>query len=314
MQAHLQVISDEWRHRAAALAAWAFDNMVNRKDVWGQYTALTEREKLENKRGYKALTLPQKKMRGKDMVTLEKLQRHFECQKRHHLIGLHAQSAENTCRWFAVDIDLHDSNAVDAEDAAQRNFTAALGWWEVLQQRGYDPLLLDSNGVGGFHLWTALAEPAPAEDVFSFVQGLVADWDKRNLDRVPETFPKGTELSGDKLGAWLRLPGLHHTRDHITRVWSGEDWLDEPWLQGEAAIDARLPRDLARRHQRSGTLQLRVPRPQSPNLALVPKRVFAWISMAFWPRIRAGKAWIILANLYPVPLSLPARSLKHTVS
>lgn len=237
---HLQVIGEEWRRRAPDLAEWAWDRLVNRKDVWGQYTKMSERERRESKRGYKALTLPQKKMRGKDMVTDEKLNRHFGSLKRHHLIGLHTKSAENTCRWFAIDIDLHDPEAAEAEDCARRNFAAALGWWETLQQKGHDPLLLDSNGAGGFHIWTLLAEPAPAADVFGFADELVSDWEQRNLDTAPETYPKSAKLEGDKLGAWLRLPGLHHSRDHFTKVWSGEDWLDDPWLEGEAAIDMMI--------------------------------------------------------------------------
>ena len=54
----------------------------------------------------------------------------------------------------------------------------------------------------------------------------------------PEQFPKSAAITGDKLGAWLRLFGMHHTRPHFTRVWSGDPWLDEPWLQGSAATDA----------------------------------------------------------------------------
>ncbi|MEM7014875.1 MAG: hypothetical protein AAF585_25725, partial [Verrucomicrobiota bacterium] len=211
-------------------ADWAFERLVNRKDVWGQYTGKTDK-------GYKALTLPQKSMRGKDMVTLDKLTRHFGSLKRNHLIGLHSQSENESCRWFAIDIDLHDPEAFDAEDAARRNFAAASGWWEALQSRGYDPVLFDSNGGGGYHLWVLLAEPAPQKDVHGFAQEVTADWEARNLDVAPETFPKSDHLKDDKLGAWLRLPGLHHTRDHFTKVWSGDEWLDDPWLEGNEAID-----------------------------------------------------------------------------
>ncbi len=237
---HLQVIAEEWRYRAPDLAEWAWERIVNRKDVWGQYTGMSERERKSSKRSYKALTLPQKKMRGKDMVSLEKLERHFGSIKQHHLIGLHSQSVEFTCKWFAIDIDLHDTEALNADDGARRNLAAALGWWEKLQLKGYDPLLLDSNGEGGYHIWTFLAEPAPKADVFQFAQEIVSDWEKRNLDAVPETFPKSDRIEGDKLGSWLRLPGLHHTREHFTRVWSGEDWLENPWLEGDAAIELML--------------------------------------------------------------------------
>jgi len=229
----LQVIGQEWRHRRRELADWAMDRLVNCLDVWGQYTGKTEK-------GYKALTLPQKDRRGSDMVTLTKLMRHFGSLQRNHLIGLHSQSEDETCLWFAVDIDMHEPDAFDAAEVARRNYTAATGWWQRLVELGYDPLLLDSNGAGGFHLLVLFNEPAPMADVYAFSQSLIADWQQRNLDEQPETFPKSDKVSDDKLGAWLRLPGLHHTRDHFTRVWSGDEWLEDPWLEGNEAIDQLL--------------------------------------------------------------------------
>ena len=237
----IQIIGKEWEARRRDLAEWAMERLVNRHDVWGQYTTLSAREKLTSKRSYKALTLPQKKMRGSDMVTLEKLSRHFGSLRRNHLIGLHAASTENTSKWLAIDIDMHEIDAVDAEDNARRNLIAATAWWEALQLRGYDPLLLDSNGAGGLHLLVLFAEPAPTENVYALGQQIIADWQTRNLDEMPETFPKSARpVEGDKLGAWLRLAGLHHTQDHLTRVWSGDTWLDDPWQDGDAAIETML--------------------------------------------------------------------------
>lgn len=235
MSSNFEVIGEEWRNRAHELAEWAWQRMVNRKDVWGQYTGKADSN---SGRSYSALTLPQKKMRGRDMVSLEKLERHFGSLKRHHLIGLHSQSADESCRWCAVDIDLHDCDERVREDLARRNYAAATGWWEDLQLRGYDPLLLDSNGRGGYHLLILFDEPCPLADVHAFVRGLTSDWDRRNLDKAPETFPKSARTGAGKLGAWLRLPGLHHTHHHFTRVWCGDEWLDDPWLAGHAAIDA----------------------------------------------------------------------------
>ena len=209
--------------------------LVNRRDVWGQYTGFRQRQ-----RGHKALTLPQKDKRGQDMVTSDKLARHFGSFRRDHLIGLHATSEDETSRWLAIDIDLHDSEADNADEAARRNFAAATGWWEKLQKMGYDALLFDSNGAGGYHVWVLFEEPAPTAHVHAFGQSLISDWEARNLDARPETFPKSARLGGDKMGAWLRLPGLHHTRDHVSRVWSGESWLDEPWQDGTVAIDTML--------------------------------------------------------------------------
>ena len=74
---YLLILDEEWKARSKELAEWAWERLMNRKGVWGQYTSLSAREKLDAKKTYKALTLPQKKMRRRDMVTLGKLTRHF---------------------------------------------------------------------------------------------------------------------------------------------------------------------------------------------------------------------------------------------
>jgi len=65
-----EIIGEEWKERASDLAEWAMQNMVNRKDVWGQYSVLTPAERIKQGRSYKAMTLPRKDMRGDDMVLL----------------------------------------------------------------------------------------------------------------------------------------------------------------------------------------------------------------------------------------------------
>ena len=52
-----QIIGEEWKSRAEELADWAMQNLVNRKDVWGQYSVLTPSEQKREKRSYKAMTL-----------------------------------------------------------------------------------------------------------------------------------------------------------------------------------------------------------------------------------------------------------------
>lgn len=238
-----EIIGEEWEQRASELAEWAMQNMVNRKDVWGQYSVLTPAERIKQGRSYKAMTLPRKDMRGDDMVTLDKLTRHFA--SRHHrkpqIIGLHEKSKEDannktTSKWLGIDIDCHDTDSVAAEDHARRNLNGALKWWNEFQKMGYDPLLIDSSGNGGYHLWVLFKDPTPTEDVYMLAKNFVTKWQSNNLDEEPETFPK--KVKQGSLGSWFRLPGLHHTYEHYGRVWSGDDWLDNPWLEGHAAIDA----------------------------------------------------------------------------
>ena len=101
---------------------------------------------------------------------------------------------------------------------------------------GYDPLLIDSSGSGGYHLWVLFNKPAPTADVYALAKGFAVQWESNNLDEEPEVFPK--KVKQGSLGSWFRLPGLHHTNEHFGRIWSGDDWLEDPWLEGHAAIDA----------------------------------------------------------------------------
>jgi len=245
MASHHEIVAEEWKSRSRELAEWAMEKLANRKDVWGQYAALTEGEQKKLGRTYKAMTLPVASKRGPDMVTLDKLTRHFASQhrRRPQIVGLHAKSKENTSKWLGIDIDMHDDSKADAEEHSRRNLVGALKWWRELQSMGYDPLLFDSNNNGGYHLWVLFDEPAPTEHVFAFAWSLVSTWEATNLSEEPETFPKKPKErkpGEDVLGAWFRLPGLHHTRDHYARVWSGDEWLDDPWLSGHAAIDAMV--------------------------------------------------------------------------
>ncbi len=243
MASQHEIVVEEWQSRAREMAEWAMERLTNRKDVWGQYASLTPGEQKKLGRTYKAMTLPVAAKRGPDMVTLDKLTRHFASahRQRPQIIGLHAKSKENTSRWFGIDIDMHDSEKADAEEHARRNLVGAINWWRKLQTMGYDPLLFDSNNNGGYHLWVLFDEPAPTEHVFAMAYSIVSTWEENNLSEEPETFPKKPkEKDGDSLGAWFRLPGLHHTRDHISTVWSGDEWLDDPWLSGHAAMDAML--------------------------------------------------------------------------
>ena len=125
-----------------------------------------------------------------------------------------------------------------ADVRARRNLAGALAWWRAFGERGYDPLLFDSSGRGGYHLWVLFAEPAPTAAVFDLVKAVASTWEANQLEEEPEVFPK--QPRPGSLNAWFRLPGMHHTQPHYSRLWSGEEWLSDPWLEGHAAIDAML--------------------------------------------------------------------------
>jgi hypothetical protein len=228
---YLQRIADEWRARAAELAAWTMLRLVNRADVWGRY--LKAKQESAGQTRNKAITAPFRDERGKVFLNASSLEKHYKGQS---VLGLHSTSSDWTSRWLAIDVDRHDPD--DLSVSAEANFVAAQGWHRQLAGQGLDPLLLDSNGEGGFHLWLLFDEPLATAGVARFGRELVADYQTRGLDERPEVFPGRPEW--DRYGDWLRLPGRHHTRAHYTRVWNDEPWADEPWLEGHDAIDRIL--------------------------------------------------------------------------
>ncbi len=226
-------IAEEWVRYADELAEWAMERLVNRRDVWSQYTLK------DGKIRVVMLPVQERRKLGTDMVTLTKLHRHFSAKSVAHLIGLHSISDHSTCKWFAIDVDLHDETLPNADEDARVNFEAALEWAERLREQGMDPLLLDSNGVGGYHVWVLLDKEYPLADVFDFADGIRSDWAKLGLPRKPEIFPPKREVAPGDLPYTLRTPGRHHTRHHYTRVWNFDAFGGEnEWLEGGDAIEA----------------------------------------------------------------------------
>ena len=159
----LQWIAREWDRYSMDLADWAMERLVNRRDVWGQYTLR------DGEVGF--ITLPGRKQRalGSHMVTLNKLTHHFQAHSTADVISLHSISDHRTAKWFAIDIDLHDESIANADDQAAANLEAGLEWARRLREALFDPLFLDTNGVGGYHLWCLLDDEYPLADVYDYV-------------------------------------------------------------------------------------------------------------------------------------------------
>ena len=219
---------DDWTLHAVELADWTDAHMVNRRDAYGSYLSPESR------------TPERDAITAKGAPTLAVLQRHYRASSQGDLIGLHSTTRDEPagagevaacwCRWLAVDIDRHD----EATDPAA-TIRAALAFRGQAEGLGFRPLLLDSNGRGGYHLLLVFTGPAPTAKVHAFGKWLVRDWKGIGLEAEPETFPKQAEIPAGGFGNWLRLPGRHHSRDHHTRVWDGLRWLD-----GSEAVRAIL--------------------------------------------------------------------------
>jgi hypothetical protein len=217
----------DWRASAEALAAWTWGQLVNRVDVWGGYRPLQDvgKEYLKpdgtiGKLGPQT-TRPLPSRRGKEVLAPAILARHFAGWCRADLVGLHSTSPDNTSRWGTIDIDKHGGGG-----NTEANHRAALAWYDKQIGLGLRPLLTDSNGRGGFHLWTVFREPVPTARVFVFLKWLTADYAAHGMTALPETFPKQANIQLGRFGNWLRLFGLHHRHPHWSRVWDGRRWLE----------------------------------------------------------------------------------------
>jgi hypothetical protein len=161
---------------------------------------------------------------------------HFRARETRDVIGLHTTRRDpdgiSRSIWLCADVDHHGEG-----EPPEANRRAALAWHGVLATLGFRPLLIDSNGRGGYRLYVIFDEPIPTADVRRLGRWLIRDWREQGLAEEPEVFPKQDEIAppgsgGGSFGNWVRLPGRHHRRDHWSSVWDGQ-----AWVEGDRAID-----------------------------------------------------------------------------
>lgn len=93
-----------------------------------------------------------------------------------------------------------------------------------LRNFGANPLLEDSNGKGGFHIWLRFKERIPGTLAHS-----VASWVVKDCPETiaAEAFPKQPCLNkGRRFGNQIRLFGSHHKGGHWSKFYDGEKWLE----------------------------------------------------------------------------------------
>lgn len=207
-----------WMASAPDLARWTMANLVNRDDVHGLYCPWTD----SRGQSHTTMTAPAKPRRGRERLDEATLERHFRGE-RHAIVGLHTTSAAaargalntgRTSRWLAFDIDAHEGQ--DADPAANWAATSRLA--ARLRELGAVPLIEDSNGAGGFHVWIVFRDPAPTVRVYGAGARILSE-----LGLDVEIFPK--QAAPGTYGNWLRLPGRHHTRPHWSRSITGANGL-----------------------------------------------------------------------------------------
>lgn len=211
---------EAWKRRSYDLTGWIRPFVV-RWDRHGRYWRKAQRKP----GGSKTYT-------SENKLTLGTLNWHFRGGTDGDVVGilLIRRDSFGRCwsRCCVVDIDRHDDSV---DPAVTRAYALVL--YERAKGLGLGPLLIDSNGDGGYHLWLLFDHDVPTEHVYNLGRWLVRDRESNRLPAV-ETFPKQREIGPEPsaCGNWPLLPGRHHTRDHSSKVWDGP-----AWLSGDRAID-----------------------------------------------------------------------------
>jgi hypothetical protein len=221
-----------WHARADELARWAWERYVNRTDAYVVYRPQEEIGRTFTRPDGSTGTLGEQRT-VHTPLTVARLARHFRATGRSDILVLHTADANNLSKGGGLDIDHHGPTS----PPPAVNLQAALHWYRKLVERGFRPLLTDSNNAGGFHQRILLAEPIPADRLFHFLRELTRDHRQLGLGKAPEQFPKQPDVRrcSKGFGNGLRVPGRHHKRDFWSRIWNGS-----VWLEGEGAVNFLL--------------------------------------------------------------------------
>lgn len=201
---------NKWQSEATMLSDWCSGRMAIKKDRFGCYAA-------NGSARWSSSPLSQ-----------EILESHFRGEQ---TIGLGTTSVDDQCLFVALDLDNHVS---DQHDNA--NLAYAIVVAERLRSLGVTPLIEDSDGKGGIHLFVFFSSPVKSETAYNFIRSVVRDFKEHQLEKI-ECFPKQRTVSTTekKCGNYIRVPGKHHKRAHWSRFWG-----DDSWLSIEDSVDLLL--------------------------------------------------------------------------
>ncbi len=217
-------IGIEWKdaENVRKLAPWLYANFFIRKNAFARYKPDGSPSCI------------------KDQVDVGVIKRH--CTGKQTIGAYTTDPEDDCCLWQGGDIDWHDDDLPTPEG----NLKFALAKWTYLEGIGLHPVLEDSNGKGGYHLWLLWIRRLLAREAYSFGHWLVRDHADFGIGK-PEVFPKqpsikkfakdADDLPPASYGNQMRLPGKHPKREHWSRIWDGSRW-----LEGTEAIDYLVSR------------------------------------------------------------------------
>lgn len=173
-----------WRAHAEPIAHWLLANLTVRTDRYGYHKSKS-----------RAIS--------DGPLTMEVAIAHVHGQRRSDIIGsLTVTESNGVCyaKELGVDVDAHDATP----EQAVVNEAAAIAWYQVLVDLGYDPLLT-TEIQGGYHLRALHQHLQEARLVQALGRWLTADWKARGVcpgkaGRGPEIYPKQHRLTGKRCG------------------------------------------------------------------------------------------------------------------
>lgn len=189
-----------WQAKCRELAQWAWNRLAIKRDRHGLYSA----------DGSASWTFSE--------LTKADLAAHFAGEI---TLGVGEASSEDQCLWVAWDLDNHVSDI-----ATNQNLDYAIVLMNKLVELGFRPIVEDSDGKGGIHVWVLFSSSVPCETAFRFAEWMVRDSADHNVDKVELRPHAPTIQTGERCGLYLRIPGKHHKREHWSRIWGDGEWLD----------------------------------------------------------------------------------------
>ncbi|MDB4628022.1 hypothetical protein OAF82_00360 [bacterium] len=189
-----------WQARAEEMARFTLDHLVARADGFGR-------------------SIDGRWTTVKTGLQMQDLIGHFKGES---TIGIHPLGTDGRVRFLAVDVDAHDDDELRAKvdaDAVRRR----------LAELGLAFLEEDSDGRGGRHFWVRFETPLARDEANRLRQRI-----KSAVGESLEVFPKGgIKAEGRFAGGFIRLPGKHHTRPHLSSF-----FVDGRNLVGDEAVEA----------------------------------------------------------------------------
>ena len=197
-----------WGHYSKELTEFVIKKMLCRNDALGHYYDIGPEAKNCK------IDIEPNQLR-------QKLLGHFNGGD--YRTGFYSYSKQGNCRWICIDIDAHN-------EVVTGNLDIALSICKQLRRWGINPILEDTNGKGGYHLWVLFGEPVPVAIARSIGLYLTRD------HAGHEVFPKQSVVKD--YGSYVRLPGRHHKNIN----WYSEfyDFDKSKFLGGAPGIDQFL--------------------------------------------------------------------------